>query len=201
MIFSEEDKISNIENNICNSIDINDIVDNSIEDIKYIDDKIRKYNILKMCGFLLSIGLTMLGTISIMSLAMFIYERLKISLLKLIVFNGILACFYSIGSKKILNLVDNKEKKLLMEIEDFNKKEEKKRIIISSLQERFNQLSRENQIKILNYIKDNCLLIEDNKTTKQQLESNKMLLVIEKIDEIQMLEEDKGYSRKRIINH
>ena len=126
-------------------------------ELKEINSKFNKAKILYLVSFLLGIGLTLFGTISIVSLLMYLKEELEFNYLACFSISLILPHFYSIISNLLLNKVENKIDDVLLEADILEEKKKEKLISrygIDNIKERFEKLSRDNQLRLLYSVKD-----------------------------------------------
>ena len=126
-------------------------------ELKGINSKFNKAKLLYMFSLLLCIGLTFFGTISIVSLLIYLKEELGFGYLACFSISLILPQFYSIISNLLLKKVENKIDDVLLEadiLEEKKKEELISRYGIDNIRERFEKLSRDNQLKLLYNIKD-----------------------------------------------
>ena len=143
-----------------------------LEILKVLNDKKREYRRLIIFNLLLTFFLTLIGSISIISLSMFLYKEKIFSFLGCIFLDLILGSVYSFFSNIVLEKNADKKKKLLCEISEIEYNLNK--ILNSknkSINLRYDNLSRDSKLKLLSYIKDNLSefnidnidnLIEDN---------------------------------------
>lgn len=118
-----------------------------------INKKKNIYKLLVSLSLLTSIILTLIGSISIVYFIMFMYEMFNISLFCCFVLDILLPNIYSVCCKFITNKFDKKIDDVKVEI---NKLEKEYSIgkKISDILNRIDGLSRNRQIEILKYIKN-----------------------------------------------
>lgn len=115
--------------------------------------KKKRYKLLVSLSLLISIVLTLIGSISIVCLIMFLYEIFNISLLCCLVLDILLPHIYGYVCKFITNGLDNKIQDVKMDINILEKEYtiEKK---IDDILIRLDSLSVVRQIEALKYIKN-----------------------------------------------
>ena len=171
-----------------------------------ISDRKRKYKFYKIVSLLLMIVLTFLGVVSIVSFSMFLYKMEFISIFGCIILDFILGSLYSLFVNLIIGEVNYQNNKLLCEIDDleYNLRKNLSDVNIKNNERelRYDSLSRDSKIRMLNDIKDN--LCEYNLDKNDDLsESNDIddMLEFNNVDndnnDMDLLDDnDRGYSRK-----
>jgi len=169
-----------------------------------IDRKNYQMKLLKTLSITLAILFTLGGSISIVSLLMYFNEVYNISLGNCFLMAIILPKIYSVGVNLLLVPIDKKKNVVIKEIELLEQDDDN--IIIENnlslkVKERFDGLSRENRIKILNFIKEN--LNNVNRIDDiNKLSFDELNLIINEIDIFS--QEDNmivmsGYSKKKTL--
>ena len=131
--------------------------------IKKINDKRNRYKLLVCLNLITVVLLTLIGAVSITYLIMFLYEIFNISLFCCFCLDILLPYIYSVCCEGITNKFDKKIDDAKIEINLLEKEYtiEKK---ISDILGRINVLSRDRQLEILKYIKndlDNSNMFND----------------------------------------
>lgn len=174
--------------------------------LKELDFKIRVINLLKILNLLLAMMFTLGGTVSIVSLLMYLNEVYEFSFFGCFVMTIILPNILSPIFNSLLKPLDMEIKKMNKEIELVQKESlesnlSNDNVISESIKNKFDSLSRDNRIKLLNFIRDNLTWINGIEELNK-LSFDDMLLIMKEIDNIQYEEEvdiEKGYSKKRTI--
>lgn len=126
-----------------------------------LNEKRKEYKILKFFEFFLAIGLTIVGSVSIVKILQFLFEKTSISIFDCLLLNFFFSFIYSNVSNIFLNMMDNKIKDVLLEMEMFEKEYEQEIVkneeFKKVLERRFGNLSKVSQKKILKYVREICL--------------------------------------------
>ena len=164
-----------------------------------IKNKYNKYQLLVILNILLSMFLTLTGTISIIHFIMFLYKTINISFLECFLLDIMLPYFYSCGVNPLIKHIDIKSKNIKKEINNLEKEYEIEQVI-NNIRLRFNQLSRDKQIELLNYIKHNYLNMIQGFENINNLDDNEILILINNINDIKLIDNiDKKYTKKRTL--
>ena len=128
--------------------------------LKLITVKERKIKFLKLTDLLLRIVLTLIGTISLVGVLMFLNSMLGIGYFSCLVITLIVPPIYSFVVNTSLIRFDNKISNMELEVErmidECNKEDDKLEddVIIKDIEIRFDGLSNERKMELLMYIKD-----------------------------------------------
>lgn len=164
-----------------------------------IKNKNNKYRLLIILNILLSIFLTLTGTVSILYLIMILYEIINLSFLECFILDILLPYIYSCCVNPLVKHIDVKSKNIKKEI-NILEKEYQIEQSIENFRIRFNQLSRDNQIKLLNYIKCNYLYMIKGFEDINSLNDNDILMLINNMNDVKLIDNiDKDYSKKRVL--
>lgn len=176
--------------------------------MKKIDSKRRVVKLLEILSYFMAVLFTLVGTVSCVGLMIFLYEVFNISFIICVFLTLVLPCFYSHVVNYLIDCVDSKRDCVLSEIsfleEDYNQ------IIENSCQQlsvylsmRFNNLSRERQLELLNYIKGDLPTVGQERQIGT-LNCDEMLRLMCELDKMEydcsLKCDDSGYSRRRIIS-
>lgn len=121
--------------------------------IKKINDKRNRYKLLVCLNLITIVLLTLIGSVSITYLIMFLYEIFNVSLFYCFVLDILLPYIYSACCKSVTNKLNKKIDNVKMEIDVLEKEYtiDKK---ISDILCRIDGLPRKRQIEVLKYIKN-----------------------------------------------
>jgi len=128
--------------------------------LKLITVKERKIKFLKLTDLLLRIFLTLIGTISLVGVLMFLNSMLGISYFNCLVITFIVPSIYSCIVNSSLIRLDNKISNMELEMErmidECNKEDDKLEddVIIKDIEIRFDGLSNERKMELLMYVKE-----------------------------------------------
>lgn len=162
-----------------------------------INDKKKMYYLLVVINMIISIGLTLTGTVSIVYFIMFLYEIFNISMLECFALDIILPYVYSCCANSFIKKIDIKTKDISKEIDKLEKEYEIEQII-DDIRIRFNDLSRDKQIELLNYVKNNYLYMVSGFENISKLDDNEILMLINNMDSVKLIEGKDVYSKKRV---
>ena len=132
----------------------------------YLQEKQAK--ILKVLNIFLASIFSLCGLISIVSFTMYLNTFFKINYLKCLLLIYTLTKIYSSLVNIPLNKIDKKRKDILKETNKLILEQAKK----STLEDRYNNLSKNNQLKLLKYTKE---VINDSQTQTKEKESENIL--------------------------
>lgn len=176
-------------------------MDNKLDVTQMKKKKLKYYKIFDL--FLRSV-LTLFGSVSLVSILMFLNSRFGVSYFSCLIITFIAPSVYSAIVNSSLEDMDNKIKKMELEIcelEDECKKENglTKDSIIKNIEIRFEGLSNDRKRELLSYIKDR---IPDGSCYEyiSKLEDNDSLSLMDDEHLELVSEKEYVYSRKRNIN-
>lgn len=177
-------------------------MDNIIKEINTKNKQVRRR---KLFSFFLAIVLSLLGVISITSLLMRLNMVFGIKYFNCLVLTFIISSIYSYGVNSLIKKIDKKTKDIMLEINLLETEYKHERgiefsdiQIIKKIELRFDGLSRENKIKLLNYIKDKIPSI-DGLNKIFELENADIMSLINDIDSKNDSNKMQGRTRKRTI--
>lgn len=127
-----------------------------------LNKKQRKYKILKISSLFLAIFFTLFGSVSIVSFLYFLNEMFKLTVFECFVYDLLLGSVYSFIANEILKKVfDDRIKKEVIEINRIENeiKQNENDKTIENIEYRFNNLSKNNQLKLLNSMKKDFVLV------------------------------------------
>lgn len=162
-----------------------------------INDKKKMYYFLVVINMIISIGLTLTGTLSIVYFIMFLYETYNVSMLECFILDIILPYVYSSCANFFIKKIGIKTKDISKEIDKLEKEYEIEQIM-DDIRIRFNNLSRDKQIELLNYVKNNYLYMVSGFENISKLDDNEILMLINNMDSVKLIEGKDGYSKKRV---
>lgn len=165
---------------------------------KIIAENNSKCKILNILSYAMAIGLSMVGTISIVDFLMFLNEVLNVSLVACFCLNFLLAQVYSLVVKSFIERIDKKSLNLSLETKMLEEECEIENVIMD-VRKRFNSLSREKQIELLNYIKDNYLYKLKGFEKIDDLNYDEVLNLLNNMEDVELIQNNSGYSRKKVI--
>ena len=118
-----------------------------------------KRKILKILNIFLAAFLSLIVSVSVMSLTMFLNTLFGLNFLNCILFSVTLTYISSCGVNLILKPLDNKCRRMLLDIKELEQQSEKNidKKELFDIRLRFGGLSSENKRKVLNYIKENAV--------------------------------------------
>lgn len=121
-------------------------------------NKIKKIKLFKMIDMFLRIVLTLFGTISLVSILMFLNSKFGISYFKCFIMILIVPSIYSFVVNSMLKRFGNAIKKMEFEVEDILNKVDKSNEISKDnkleLEIRFDKLSADSKLMLLRYVRD-----------------------------------------------
>ena len=177
-----------------------DSVDNFDNELLFLKKK--KLELFRMFDLFLRIVLTLVGTVSFVSILMFLNVKFGISYFSCLVLILTVPFVYSTIINILLERLDNKIEGIKKDITDLEIEFDKccqqdRENIIKNIEIRFDGLSNDKKKKLLNYIKIN--MVNDSFCEYiSKLEDDDVLVLLDDMDET--VKEESIYSRKRTIN-
>ena len=159
----------------------------------------RKSVCLEIFWYLAAMTLTLTGTLSIVSLLMYLHNFFNVSIFVCLILDILLPSIYSWFAKCLINPIENKNKELKKDIIKLEEEFEIEKMI-NDVRVRFNSLSRDKQIQLLQYMRDNYLYKLKGFETIDNLESEQILCILNNMNEVEVNVNNGGYLRKRIID-
>lgn len=121
-------------------------------------DKTKKIKLFKMIDLFLRINLTLFGTISLVSILMYLNSRFNVSYFNCFIMTLILPSIYSCFINESLIKFDNKIKKMELEVKnmvnEFNKSNKISKEDKLDLEIKFDKLSTDSKLLLLRYVRD-----------------------------------------------
>lgn len=169
------------------------------EKISKINEIKTKRKILKICDIFLASFLSLVILVSVMSLTIFLNTSLGLSFLNCMLISGVLTYLSSCGVNSLLKPLDDKCKKLSIEIKKIEEEYTKKLqngTDICDVRLRFEGLSVERKKQILNYIREKaCNEIQVEEITA--IDEVDILALFNEKENKRNASKKTGYSKKR----
>lgn len=161
-----------------------------------------RFNILKIFNIFIAMFFCLFGSVSIVFLLMNLYLCYNFSLFGCFILDCILPYVYSTLVKRIMKPIDTKIKDSdtkLKQLEHNFKLEQEKNIMIKNVMDRFNRLNIGNQILVLNFIRDNCLISVNDIKNIDNLGLEDIYMIRDKLNLIQGINNNSEYTKRKTL--